>query len=252
MLYIIGLGLGKGDMTAKGIEALQSCKTIFLETYTSVISDEYVREIEKIAKQNKAKLIKADRKMVEESNEIIQKAKKEKVALLVSGDPLSATTHIELLMRAKKENVRIKVIHSVSIFTAVAETGLQLYKFGKTGSIAKWQPSFKPESFYDIIKENKMIGAHTLLLIDIGLSVHEALEYIDSIAKTRDSSMLNEEIIIFEKAGTEDSRITIGKIPSLLKKKFALPACIIIPGKLHFMEQEMLEKYKKALTKKVF
>ena len=252
MLYIIGLGLEKGDMTVKGLQALQSCKTIFLETYTSVISDEYVSEIEKIAKKKKAKLIKADRKMVEESSEIIQKAKKEKIALLVSGDPLSATTHIEILMRAKKENVKIKVIHSVSIFTAIAETGLQLYKFGKTGSIAKWQPSFRPESFYDIIKENRMIGAHTLLLIDIGLSVHEALEYIDSIAKTRDSNMLDEEIIIFEKAGTEGSRVTIGKIPYLLKKKFALPACIIIPGKLHFMEQEMLEKYKKSVMKKVF
>ena len=245
MLYIIGLGLEKGDMTLKGLQAMQSCKTIFLETYTNVISEDYIKEIEKIAKQKKIKFIKVDRKMVEESDEIIKKAKKDKVALLVSGDPLSATTHIEILMRAKKENVKIKVIHSVSIFTAIAETGLQLYKFGKTGSIAKWQPSFRPESFYDIIKENKMIGAHTLLLIDIGLSVHEALEYIDSIAKTRDSSMMDEEIIIFEKAGTEDSRVTIGKIPHLLNKKFSLPACVIVPGKLHFMEQEMLEKYDK-------
>jgi len=252
MLYMIGLGLEKGDMTVKGFEALKSCKTIFLETYTNVISEDYISEIEKIAKKAKAKVVLADRKMVEESNEIINQANKNKVALLVSGDPLSATTHIEILMRAKKENIKVKIIHSVSIFTAIAETGLQLYKFGKTGSIAKWQPSFRPESFYDIIKENKMIGAHTLLLIDIGLSVHEALEYIDSIAKTRDSAMLEEEMMIFEKAGTEDSRITIGKIPHFLKKKFALPACIIIPGKLHFMEQDMLEKHKKSLMKKVF
>jgi diphthine synthase len=238
MLYLIGLGMDKKDISLKGIESVKKCEIIYLETYTNIYYYSQ-KEIEKVLGK---KVIKADRKIVEDGKEILENAKKKNVALLVSGDPLSATTHIDLILRAKKEKIKVNIIHAPSIFTVVAETGLQLYKFGKTGSIAKWQPNFSPESFYDLIKENLNMGAHTLLLIDIGLKVNEALGYIESIAKSRDPEMLARKIVVCENLGNEKQKISYAKVAELIKKKFSLPACIIIPGKLHFMEEEMLRR----------
>ena len=242
MLYIIGLGLDKKDMSLAAKESLKKCKKVYLESYTNVFPYT-VKDLEEVIKK---KIIKANRSMVEEKAPFIEEAKKENVALLVSGDPLAATTHVDIIMRAKKANVKLKIFHAPTILTSIAESGLQLYKFGKTGSIAKWQtPSFKPESFYDIIKQNLSIGAHTLLLLDIGLSVKEALSYLESIEKTKKKSLLNRELVICENVGTEKQKITIGILEYLVEKKFSLPACIIIPGELHFVEKEMLDSWKK-------
>jgi diphthine synthase len=239
MLYLIGLGLDKKDISLKGLEAVRKCDFVYLETYTNIFSFSQ-KDIEKVIGK---KAIRADRKEVEEGKEIIENAKKKSVALLVSGDPLSATTHVELVLRAKKEKIKVKVIHSTSVFNAISETGLQLYKFGKTASIARWQPNFQPESFYDIIKDNLKIHAHSLVLIDIGLPVKEALGYIDSIAKMRDPEMIERKIIVCENLGEDKQKISYGKLEELLKKKYSLPACIIIPGSLHFMEIEALDKF---------
>jgi diphthine synthase len=241
MLYIIGLGLDLKDISLKGLDAVKKCKAVYLDGYTSQLPFS-VEELERLIRK---KIIIAERKMIEESNEIIESAKKQDAALLIPGDPLAATTHVELLLRAKKEKVSVKIIHASSILTAVAETGLQLYKFGKTASIAKWQKSFRPESFYDVLQENLKINAHTLLLIDIGLSVNEALSYIKEIAeKRKDKSILNKEIIVCEKLGTNDGKITFDKLDKLLKKKFSLPSCIIVPAELHFLEAEILKSFK--------
>jgi len=242
MLYLIGLGLDKKDISVSALEVLKKSDKVYLENYTNVFPYS-IRELEKVIKK---KVIKANRGMVEEKAPFIEEAKTQKIALLVSGDPLAATTHVDIILRAKKEKVNIRIFHAPSILNAVAETGLQLYKFGKTASIAKWQiPSFKPESFYDIIKENGSVGAHTLLLLDIGLSVKEALSYIESVAKTKDPKILGREFVVCEKVGTEKQKVSIGVISDLIEKKFSLPACLILPGRLHFIEKEMLDTWRK-------
>jgi diphthine synthase len=180
--------------------------------------------------------------MIEENEEILKNARKNDVALLVSGDPLAATTHIDMMLRAKKEKIKVKAIHAPSIFTAISETGLQLYKFGKTASIPQWTNSFRPESFFDIIESNLKIKAHTLVLIDIGMSVNEALKELNEISNKRNVKL--NDIIICERMGTDKSKISYNKIEDLIKKKFALPACIIIPSELHFMEAEALKSIK--------
>jgi len=239
MLYIIGLGLDKKDITLKGLEAAKKCKKVYFENYTSTLPCS-IPELEKIIGK---KIISADRSFVEEKNVILEEAKKQDVALLVMGDPLSATTHTEIILRAEKIKVEAKVIHSVSIFNAISETGLQLYKFGKTASIPTWQKSFKPESFYDIIKDNLKINAHTLLLIDIGLSVNDSLGYLKEISEKKKDKILN-DILICSRIGTENQKIVFGNLDKLIKEKFELPACIVVPSKLHFMEEEALKKFK--------
>lgn len=39
MFYLIGLGLGDvKDITVKGLETIKLCKTVFLESYTSIMT----------------------------------------------------------------------------------------------------------------------------------------------------------------------------------------------------------------------
>ncbi len=238
MLYLIGLGLELGDLTGKALSAVKKCKGVYLENYTAQMPYS-VKELGKVLKK---RILIADRELIENKEEILKEAKKTAVCVLVYGDVLMATTHIDLILRARKENIKVAVVHGISVFNAVTETGLQIYKFGKTASVPHWKDNFKPESFYDIIKENQAIKAHTLLLLDIGLGVDEALGYIRQIAKNRGEEV-TWNFIVCSQIGTKKSSVCVGKIDELMKKKFELPACIIIPSALHFMEAEFLEGF---------
>ncbi|MEJ2267680.1 MAG: hypothetical protein P8X70_01240 [Nanoarchaeota archaeon] len=144
-----------------------------------------------------------------------------------------------MIQEAKDCKVKYKIIYSGSIFDAIAETGLQVYKFGKITSMPKWQKNYSPRSFMEIVKENKKINAHSLILIDIGLKLKDALEELKKSAKEHNIKL--NKIIICSKLGTKNSRIFYDKIESLEDKEIKLPYCIIIPGKLHFAEKEFLE-----------
>jgi len=134
MLYLIGLGLDKDDLSLKAIKTIKDCEKVYLETYTTELPYSKI-EIEKIIKKN---ITEIQRGLIEnKSYKLIKEAEKQDIALLVYGDPLAATTHLSLLLESKKAKVKFKVLHNASIFNAISQTGLQLYKFGKTTSIPK-------------------------------------------------------------------------------------------------------------------
>lgn len=235
MLYLIGLGLNAGGISKQGMDALKKCKKIYIEKYTVDFpySDAELKEI--IEK----KINPADRDFIE-SLKIIDEARKLDVALLVYGSPLTATTHISLIQEAKLSGVKYKLIYNASILDAVAETGLQIYKFGKIASIPAWKENFKPDSFIEILKENSSINAHTLVLCDIGLEFHEALKQLDISAKKHKFPL--KKIILCQCLGTRYQKIFYRNVEGFenftnVKK----PYCIIIPSKLHFVEKEVLE-----------
>jgi len=226
MLYLIGLGLDVKGISQQGLEAVNKCEKVYLESYT--IDFPYSKEeLEKILGKE---VILAHRDFVE-SLKITEEAKKADIALLVYGSPLTATTHISLIQEAKKQKIEVKIIYNASILDAVAETGLQIYKFGKTTSI----PDFEAESFIEIIKENLGINAHSLILIDIGLEVENALERLSTVDI--------DKLVVCSALGTHDSRIYYGTLKELETKKVKKPFCFIVPGKLHFVEEEVLKKY---------
>lgn len=233
MLYIIGLGLNENGISQQGLEALKKCKKIYLENYTV----NFPYSINELEKNIKIKVIPANREFVE-SDRLIKESKKEDIALLVYGSPLTATTHISLIQDAKNNKIKYEIIYSASIFDAIAETGLQIYKFGKITSMPKWKDNFKPVSFLEIIKENKKINAHSLILMDIDL------EFDDAIKQLLDSGIeKKEKIIICSGLGTKNSRIFYKEIKDLKNIKIRKPYCIIIPGKMHFMEEEFLKGF---------
>jgi diphthine methyl ester synthase len=78
-----------------------------------------------------------------------------------------ATTHTDLVLRARELNIPIGTIPNASILSGIGACGLQLYNFGQTVSMVFFTDTWKPSSFYDRIKENRSIGLHTLILVDI-------------------------------------------------------------------------------------
>lgn len=236
MLYLIGLGLNEKAISIEGKEAIKKCKKVYLEVYTV----DFPYSSNKLEKIIGKKTIKLKREKVENSH-IIEKAKKQNIALLIYGCPLFATTHISLIMEAEKNNVPIKVIYSASIFDAVAETGLQLYKFGKVSSLTKWGNNFEPDSFLDIVLQNKSISAHSLILVDIGLGLADALNELEISIQRRKTTI--DKLIVCSNLGTDKSKIYYGNIRELKDKNIAPPYCFIIPGEMHFLEKEALERF---------
>ncbi len=237
MFYLIGLGLNEKGYSREAYDAIEKSEKIYLENYTV----DFPYEIVNLEKQfNGKKLIPANREFVE-SFGVLDEVKKKNAALLVYGNPLMATTHISLIEEAKKRKIKFRVIHGASVLDAVSETGLQIYKFGKTTSMPAWIPEkkFTPESFIDVVKENLSIGAHTLILVDIGLDFKSALKQLEISAKNKRQKI--GKILVCKKLGTEKNKIIYGNISELKNEKIESPFCIIIPGKLHFIEGEFLE-----------
>lgn len=237
MLYIIGLGLNVDGISKYGLEIVKKCKKIYLESYTVDFpySEAHLQEV--LGK----KFISVDREFIE-SLKIVDEAKKKDIALLIYGGPLTATTHISIIQEARESKVKYKVIHNASIFDAIAETGLQLYKFGKIASMPAWKKSYEPDSFIEIIKQNQSIDAHSLILIDIGLNFKDALNQLEISAKNHKLKI--EKIIVCQSMGNVNRRIYYKTMKEFKEMKdISKPYCIIIPSKLHFIEKEFLEGY---------
>ncbi|MCK5149383.1 diphthine synthase [Candidatus Pacearchaeota archaeon] len=236
MLYLIGLGLNVDGISTYGLDIIKRCKKIYLENYTVDFPYSEGELSDVVGK----KIISADREFVE-GLQIVDEAKKMDIALLIYGSPLTATTHISLIQEAKRCNIRYKIIYNASVFDAVAETGLQLYKFGKIASMPAWKKNYEPDSFMKIVQENQSMRSHSLILIDIGLDFQDALEQLEVSA--RKQKIILKKIVVCQALGTKNKKILYDNIEELKDfKNIKSPYCIIIPSKLHFLEKEILEE----------
>jgi diphthine synthase len=250
MLYLIGLGLAdEKDITLKGLEAVKKCSKLYLESYTSKLACS-VKDLEKLYGK---KIELANRQLVEDASQILSEAKKEHVALLVIGDPLCATTHWDILQRAKEQKIKTEVIHNASVINSIGTTGLQVYKFGKTTSIPFPRENYEPETFYNVIKENKSIGAHTLILLDLDpehdkfMSVNEAIEVLRKMERNKKEGifMPKDWCVGVARLGASDQKIVAGTVTQVSDADFgAAPHALIVPGNLHFMEEDALKQQK--------
>lgn len=265
-LTFVSLGLADyKDITVKGLEKVKSADKVYLEHYTSVLSHP-VSELEAFYGKD---IILATRTMVEgDDNEILEAAKQHDVVLLVVGDAFSATTHSDLFLRAKQMDIVVDVVYNAAILTAVGVTGLQLYKFGKTTSMVFFDDEWKPQTAYDVVKQNKKNGLHTLILLDIKvaepskedlasenyipqkprfMTVNQGIEQLLEIEKERGEKVVGEETLVVGVArlGHSTQKIKAGTIAELFEEDFGEPLhSLIIPGDLHFHEEEVLELWK--------
>src|SRR3989338_625758 len=231
MLYLIGTGLGnEKDLTLNALEAIKNADFVYLENYSSFLNFK-VKDLEKLTGKE---IIVADRKLVENTDEIVENAEESNVAFLVIGDVFSATTHADIFLRAKKRDIQCKVFHNSSILTAVGDTGLSLYKFGRTASIPFENDNIKTS--YNIMEENGKM--HTLILLDLKPDENKYMGFKDGLNYLiKNGFDAGRNVIVCAALGTNNATIKYGKAIDLLNCNIDVyPQCIIIPGELHFME----------------
>ncbi len=243
-LYMIGLGLWDAkDITVKGLEAVKRCDPVYLENYTSRLSCG-IDELEKLYGK---KVTLADREQVEiNADDILDTAKDRDVAFLVVGDVLAATTHNDIRLRAEKKGIPVHIIHNASVLLAVGETGLELYKFGRVTSIPFKNSNVK--SPVEAFNTNFKAGLHTLFLLDINRHEDSYMTINDAIAYLKREGVDNYIGVGCAGLGSDNPEIRVGLLKDLARERFTLsPQCMIIPGRMHFIEEETLKGFKKQI-----
>ena len=249
MLVIAGLGLyDEKDMTLKTLEYAKKCDKIYAEFYTAVLTGTTITKIEEVIGK---KINVLSREKVEyETDKLIDESKEKNIMFLTAGDPMVATTHVDIAIESKKKGIKTIIINAPSIYSAVGITGLQLYKFGKTTSIVFPEKNYFPETPYNVIRDNQKLGYHTLCLLDIHahenrfMSANEGLEILLKLEERKGENIISEDTkcVVLCRAGSINPKIVYGRIEDLLDYDFGKPLhSIIIPGKLHFMEEDALK-----------
>lgn len=263
MLYLIGLGLSDAkDITVRGLEIVKKCKRVYLEAYTSILMAAKTEELEEFYGQ---KVYIADRDLVESgSDEILEGADKgDDIAFLVVGDPFGATTHTDLVLRAREKGIATEVVHNASVLNAIGCTGVQLYNFGQTVSMVFFTDTWRPESFFDKILENRRLGLHTLLLLDIKvkeqtmqnllrgnkiyepprfMSIEQAADQLLEVQEKRDEKNYAPETpcIAVSRLGSPKQTIKAGTLKEMSEYESGEPlhSLIILGNRVHDMESD--------------
>ncbi|MCX6776831.1 MAG: diphthine synthase [Candidatus Micrarchaeota archaeon] len=246
-MYLVFVGMGiwnEKDISMRGLEELRNCDVVFAEGYTGRMQEGSLKRLEALIGK---KIIILPREEVEEEKRILNEAVSKKVALLVPGDPMISTTHISLKLSAEKMGMETKVVHSSSIITAaIGECGLQVYKLGKPCTLAIWSKGYEPTSSYDVIVDNIERGLHSVVFLDLKgrcMEASEAIEQLLRIDKSR-QRLKGLSAVVLSRVGSKEQKITYGKADALLKANLGkAPFILVIPGKLHFVEEEALQRF---------
>lgn len=247
-LCFIGLGLyDEQDLSLKALQTIKQADYVFAEFYTSILSGSTLKKLEKICEK---KIILLNREETEKATLLLSKAKSHSVAFLVGGDALTATTHVDLRIRAIKQGIKTSVVHGSSVVTAVPGLlGLQHYKFGRITTLVTPEKNYFPLSPYDVLKENKKQGLHSLVLLDIKseqkqfMTANQALHILLDMEEQKKERLFSEKdiVCIVARAGSNKPIVKAGTIKHLKQLDFGKPLhTLVVPGNLHFMEIEAL------------
>lgn len=161
---------------------------------------------------------------------------------------------------------------------AVGATGLQLYNFGQTISMVFFQDNWRPASWYDRVKENRDIGLHTLVLLDIkvkeqswenlarGRKVYEPPRYMLSSTCAQQMLEIEEEkgekvygpeslCISVSRLGNEAQTFVAGTLKDIAEADEEvlggpLHSLVLLGKRAHVLELQFLREY--ALDKEKF
>ncbi|MEM3692514.1 MAG: diphthine synthase [Candidatus Bathyarchaeia archaeon] len=251
-LIFIGLGLGdERGITLRGLEEAKNADVVFAEFYTNYVPNSYIERLEALIGKRLQILRRVDlEEMVDER--LLKPALSGRVALLVPGDPMIATTHTAIRVRASRLGIATKVVHGVSIVTAViAASGLQNYRFGQSVSLPleAEDRSELSRTSYDVCAENLRRGLHTLVFLDFDaergkyLSIKEAIDKMISMEERwREGVFVPKRLIVgASRVGFDDAVLRAHYLHEIGKLDFGGPPhVLIVTGRLHFMEVEAL------------
>jgi len=242
-LSLISIGLSdEKDLSLRALEEARGCDALYAETYTTKLDTDTERLSALIGRP----VTPLPRSRMEEgSDALLDEAVQHRVGILVGGDCLTATTHISLLLDARRRDIPIKVVHGSSILTAVAETGLSPYKFGRTVTLPL--PEKGPaDTVLDAIAENLEHGLHTLILLDLDVEAGRYLTADRAAAILIDADRPETfgegtPIVAVARLGGANPVIKAGKAAEIVEADLGEPPqVLIVPGRLHFIEAEAL------------
>jgi len=250
MLCLVGAGIYDTVEMSNSIKVLNSCNRIYLERFTSPISDNFISILKStLGPEKKIEIVK--RWFVEDGRQILDESKTLNVGLVSYGDPTIATTFTELRIRAMKNNIEVKVVHAASGITSlVGECGLQVYKIGKLVTMMEEKQS--AISVYSTIFSNLNLNCHTIILTEYRqdedgseffLKPNYVMSKLLEIEKDITYEIVSEDsfLIVVSRIGTDHQKIVSGKIKSLIDLEYGRGQhSIIFPAKFHFTEEEAI------------
>lgn len=252
-LIFVGLGLAPGDLTESAREAIEEADAVVAEFYTSRIIGLDPKEVAQRLGRSVRFLTRTE--VEEDTDAILEAAEEGNVCFITGGDALTATTHNDLRFQAKKRGIETQVVHGVSIQTAAAgEVGLHSYKFGRTTTIARPHGDYLPESPYEVIAANLERGLHTLVLLDLDaenesfMTVDEGAQLLLTMAEKRGDGVLDKDTVAVgcARIGSSSRMIRVAPLGELATADLGPPLhSLIVPGELHFTEEEALKEWKR-------
>ncbi len=251
-LWFVGVGLGdERDLSGRAVELLGRASEVFAEEYTSRLAP---GSFERLEKEIGRPVRRLDRAQLESERPIVDALSRGgPVLLLVPGDPFFATTHAGLRRAAEEAGHRWHYLPNASIAAAAAGfLGLHSYKFGRTTSLPFPEPGFAPTSPLDVIRANRAIGAHTLVLLDLRPSEDRYLtgpEALGILVERDPSGELlpgDREVAVAARVGTPTASAYFGSVRALAGHDCGPPLhALVVPGpELHFEEREALERWR--------
>src|SRR4030042_613450 len=148
-----------------------------------------------------------------------------------------------LLEDAARRSIPVKVVHGSSVFTAIAESGLSLYKFGRTVTVP--MPEKGPvDTVLRTLKENAEDGLHTLLLLDLDVPAGRYLTVPEAITRLEKTGEfpLDTLVVADARLGSDSQIIRADAALHLRDADYGGPPyALVVPGQLHFLEEEALQ-----------
>ncbi|OGD54172.1 diphthine synthase [Candidatus Bathyarchaeota archaeon RBG_13_60_20] len=240
-LTLVSVGLSSHlDLSLRAIEAAKSAHHVYAEEYTMRL-DTTVETLEATIGRPVTPLPRGG--MEEDASRLLEAAENSDIAILVGGDALAATTHLSLLVDAARRSIPVKVVHGSSVFTAIAESGLSLYKFGRTVTVP--MPEKGPvDTVLRTLKENAEYGLHTLLLLDLDVPAGRYLTVPEAITRLEKTGEfpLDTLVVAAARLGSDSQIIRADAALNLKDADYGGPPyALVVPGQLHFLEEEALQ-----------
>lgn len=256
MLTFVGLGLwDEKDVSLRGLEAVKAADVVFAESYTAQLGGASPDALRAFYQKD---IVFLDRDPLEKGDAILAAARTRDVALLAVGDSMTATTHVDLRVRAERAGIRTRIVHGASIATAVAGLlGLMSYKFGRATTVVFPEGSYFPTSPYDVLRDNRARGLHTLTLLDLRaaegryMRASEGAALLQRMEEERAEGVFTPETEVFAiaRAGSPEPGVWRGGLAAMARADLGAPLhTLVVPGELHFMEEEAVQSLARLVT----
>ena len=256
MLTFVGLGLwDEKDVSLRGLEAIREADEVYAEWYTAHLGG---ASPDRLTGFYGRRVTFLDRDPLERGDALLEAAGSRNVVLLAVGDSMTATTHVELRVRAAERGIPTRVVHGASIATAAAGLlGLTSYKFGRATTIVFPDGSYFPTSPYDVVRDNRARGLHTLCLLDLRaaegryMTASEGARLLLRMEVERGEGALSDDLeaCALARAGSPDPGVWRGTLAALSRHDFGAPLhTLVVPGKLQHFEEDAVRALAKPVT----